>query len=146
VKNTLNRELQRGRGRESFSGKVVSIGLIAARKRLPTPWCGERWSSRFIVLLVPVFSILNCLGKGEGGAENTINRELQRGTVQETALPMNPQPSSSARERVAILVVTARPLDADDRYHRIQDHLPAQSLPWPSAYEIRFTAHGSSRT
>jgi hypothetical protein len=27
-----------GRGRESFSAKLLSIGLIVGRKRLPTPW------------------------------------------------------------------------------------------------------------
>jgi pimeloyl-ACP methyl ester carboxylesterase len=42
--NTLKHELQRGRGRESFSGRPASKWRIVARKRLPTPSAkpGER--------------------------------------------------------------------------------------------------------
>jgi len=35
----LNCELQRGRGRESFSGGRLAMWLLAGRKRLPTPFC-----------------------------------------------------------------------------------------------------------
>ena len=32
--------METGKGRESFSGWPLSIWLIVARKRLPTPWLG----------------------------------------------------------------------------------------------------------
>jgi hypothetical protein len=60
----------------------------------------------------------------------------------------DPHPLSDQlpRDRVNILLVTARPFDADVRYRSIQDRLPGQLVPSHRPQQVPLTAYGSGRT